>query len=324
MDAILISSYLLGGLMLLMALIPLFIYLYFGREPKIDYNAQYETELPTDDPPAIVNAICAGNPKKIGVANLDGFRATILDLTDRNYLLINDEDYYSDSLLLEINPDYDPDSLWEFEKMVLDFLKRYEQNGVISMDLISKRLNHDKDAAFFKVFYKNWRGEVLDCLLEENNFEGAFYSKGDNYLKAFRYLGLIISFVLMKSNIKSGILVLAIIILLASSVISLILPQKIAGQWTPYGLEYYERWRSFKRYVKDFSLIKDYPPESVRVWNKYLIYGTALGAAKGVRKAMELSLPDDKRGKDSSYLYDAADAFGYVLYDAVNEKPKSK
>ena len=258
-------------LLILAPLTPLFIYLKYGREPKIEYNAEYETELPTDDPPAIVNAICAGNPKKIGVANLDGFRATILDLIDRNYLLINNRDAYSDSLLLEINPVYNLDSLWEFEETAITFLREYEQNGVISMDLISKSLNYDEDAAFFKVFYKKWREEILDCLLEENNFEEAFYSKGDNYLKAFGYIGLIVSFILMKSNIKSGIIFSLTIFLLASSVISLILPQKIAGQWTPYGLEYYKKWKSFKRYVKDFSLIKDYPPESVKVWNKYLI-----------------------------------------------------
>ena len=322
MEIIPVYYYLLAILLLLLSLTPLVIYLRYGREPKIDYNTEYETELPTDDPPAIVNAICAGNPKKIGVANLDGFRATILDLIDRNYLIINNGDAYSDSLLLEINPDYDHDSLWEFEEMVINFLREYEQGGVISMDLISKSLNYDEDAAFFKVFYKNWRGEVLDCLLEENNFEGAFHSRGDDYLKAFGYLGIIVSFVLMKS--ESGFIFLPAFILLASSVVSLILPQKIAGQWTPYGREYYEKWKSFKRYIEDYSLINNYSPESVKVWDKYLIYGTALGAANGVRKAMELSLPDNKRKKDSSYLCDAADAFEYVLHDAVNGKPKSK
>jgi uncharacterized membrane protein len=74
MGTILIFSYLVSGLMLLMSLIPLFIYLYFGREPKIDYYEKYERDLPTDDPPAIVNAICAGNTKEVGFPNLDGLK----------------------------------------------------------------------------------------------------------------------------------------------------------------------------------------------------------------------------------------------------------
>jgi len=45
-------------IMLLICLIPIVIYLIYGREPKIDYRAEYERDIPTDDLPAIVNAIC--------------------------------------------------------------------------------------------------------------------------------------------------------------------------------------------------------------------------------------------------------------------------
>jgi uncharacterized membrane protein len=40
--------------------------------------------------------------------------------------------------------------------------------------------------------------------------------------------------------------------------------------------------RILRKYIKDFSLIKEYPPESVKVWNKYLVYATALGIADEV------------------------------------------
>lgn len=151
MDVILINYYILGTLLLLPSFIPLFIYLYLGRETKIYYNTEYETDLPTDDPPAIVNAICSGTPESVGVANLDGLRATILDLIDRNYLLINDGGDNQD-LLLEIN-DYDPDSLWKFEKMVLDFCQVYEKNGVISMNFVSENISYHY-AMLFSPFFK--------------------------------------------------------------------------------------------------------------------------------------------------------------------------
>ncbi|HTX61390.1 MAG TPA: DUF2207 domain-containing protein, partial [Methanobacterium sp.] len=67
-------------LMLFACLIPFIIYYRFGREPRIEYSAVYERDIPTDDPPAVVNAICGpGFSKKIGEPDMDGFKATIMD-----------------------------------------------------------------------------------------------------------------------------------------------------------------------------------------------------------------------------------------------------
>lgn len=94
-------------------------------------------------------------------------------------------------------------------------------------------------------------------------------------------------------------------------IVSLIMPQKIAGQWTTYGEEYDAKWQNFKKYIKDFSLIKEYPPESVAIWNKYLVYATALGVADAVRKAMELSLPHEELEDSEIYMFHHYG--GYVL-----------
>ncbi|EKQ54760.1 MAG: putative membrane protein (DUF2207), partial [Methanobacterium sp. Maddingley MBC34] len=52
-----------------------------------------------------------------------------------------------------------------------------------------------------------------------------------------------------------------------------------------------------------FSLIKEYPPESVTIWNKYLVYATALGAADAVRKAMELYVPSEQLEGSDIYMF---------------------
>ena len=81
----------LAIIMFLALFIPGIIYLRYGREPKIDYKAEYERDIPTDDPPAIVNAICGpGFSKKVGVPDMDGFKATIMDLINRKYLIIRE------------------------------------------------------------------------------------------------------------------------------------------------------------------------------------------------------------------------------------------
>ena len=302
-----------------------------GRPPKIDYNSEYETDLPTNDPPAIVNAICSGTPENVGVANLDGLRATILDLIDRNYLLVIDEGNDQD-LLLELN-DYDPMTLWTFERIALDFLRRYEKNGVISMNFVSENISYHYSMLFspffkrwnksapnsildqknFESFFKRWRGAVFDGFLEYWDVEDMVTNKGHIYLKVFGYMGPILALIFIELyTIHNSDFILADgIILAASSFISLLIPKKFVGTWTPYGHEYYERWMSFRRYVTDFSLIKDYPPESVKLWRRYMIFGTALGAAKGVDKSMKMPFLFDrmKEGEEDKF-YDAFNIFG--------------
>ncbi|MDI6723819.1 MAG: DUF2207 domain-containing protein [Methanobacterium sp.] len=57
----------LAILMFLSIFLPVLIYFKFGREPKIDYRAEYERDLPTDDLPAVVNAISGrGLGKRVG------------------------------------------------------------------------------------------------------------------------------------------------------------------------------------------------------------------------------------------------------------------
>lgn len=39
------------------------------------------------------------------------------------------------------------------------------------------------------------------------------------------------------------------------------------------------------------------------IWNKYLVYATALGVADAVRKAMELSLPPEQLEGSNIYMF---------------------
>lgn len=365
--------YVLATLLFLGSSIPLIIYLHYGREPKIDNTPNYETDLPTDDPPAIVNAICGGFSKKVGEPDMNGFIATIMDLIDKNYLLLvdNSDEADSSSVFLQINPDYDQDTLWDFEKTVINFLSEYEQDGVISMDLISESLSYTNSANFFKEIYKNWKDEVKDTLWNEGNIKEAFLRKGDKYLKIFGIVGLIVSvgvffivfpyswalvfnsylfilfYLLLRTRDKEvhliiyglmGLIImgtvifrvfsgplspvevvsLSTVVLGVSSLISIMLPEKIAGQWTNYGKEYYAQWHSFRKYIEDYSLIKEYSPDSVKVWDKYLVYATALGVADNVKKSMEMSIPNDRLLGSDLYSFQYYNSPTSILKNAIN------
>jgi len=306
----------LAVLMILAIFVPVIIYFRYGREPKIDYQAEYERDIPTDDPPALVNAICGpGFSKKIGEPDMDGFKATIMDLIDRKYLLMEKEPSskegygIDDSMFLKINPAKDESSLKEFELDILNFLQEFEEeDGLISLDQISADLSDRETAKSFRDTYNNWKADIKDRFLSDDQMDKIFIKKGDTYLKIFGVVGIIVAAIVFFVTITDSLpaarfALVASIAMGVVSVISLILPQKIAGQWTTYGEEYDAKWHNFKKYIQDFSLIKEYPPESVTIWNKYLVYATALGVADAVRKAMELYVPSEQLEGSDIYMF---------------------
>lgn len=313
----------LAILMVLAIFVPVIIYFRYGREPKIDYQAEYERDIPTDDPPALVNAICgSGFSKKVGEPDMDGFKATIMDLIDRKYLLMEKEQAskegygFDDSLFLKVNPEKDKSTLKGFEMDVLNFLEEFEDEGLISLDRISADLSNKTTAKSFRKTYMDWRAAIKEEYLSEDQLSKIFNKKGDTYIKIFGIVGIVVAGIVFYFTINDALpaasyALVASIILGLVSVISLLLPQKIGGQWTTYGEEYDAKWQNFKKYIQDFSLIKEYPPESVTIWNKYLVYATALGAAEAVKKAMELYLPSDQL--EDSNIYQFHYYGGYAL-----------
>ncbi len=317
----------LAVLMILSLFIPVIIYMKYGREPKIDYQAEYERDIPTDDPPALVNAICGpGFSKKIGVPDMDGFKATIMDLIDRKHLLMektppSKEGYgIDDSMFLKINDKKNKSSLERFELDILNFLGEFEEEGLISLDQISADLSDAETAKSFRNTYNNWKNNVKDTFLTDDQLKKIFLKKGDTYLKIYGGAGIVVAGIVFFFTITDPLpaalyALMASIILGIASIISLILPEKIAGQWTTYGEEYDAKWHNFKKYIKDFSLIKEYPPESVTIWNKYLVYATALGAADAVKKAMELYVPQEQLQGSDAYMFHYWG--GYIILDSA-------
>jgi uncharacterized membrane protein len=51
------------------------------------------------------------------------------------------------------------------------------------------------------------------------------------------------------------------------------------------------RWRAFRRFLKRFSSLPDAPALAVIIWERYLVYATALGVAKRVEKQVKALVP---------------------------------
>lgn len=304
---------------------PVFIYFKYGREPKISYNAIYERELPTDSKPAVVNAIVQG---KMGTPTMDGFTATILDLANLGYIslrtvkaeeskllgLLKSE---SEDVLIEIldnGPSSDAKGnmehrreLEDFEKDALNLLKSHAHEGRIYWHELKAELG--KGTSFYE-FITHWNKKVK----AHTAIDKLFQSAGNKYIIGFFAVTAIAAFIYLialsdtfpadkfplASNLNmliGFIFVFEVLVLIASSMF-----ERVLGRWTPEGKLYYERWNNFKKYLTDFSALKEYPPESIKVWDHYLVYATALGVAKEVLHNMSLVVPSDELQSSNFYL----------------------
>ena len=239
---------------------------------------------------------------------MDGFKATIMDLINRKYLLVVDksdtkeEDTEDASELcliyLKVNPDNNYSNLKIFEKDVINFLQKFEYHGFISLDKIFEDLIKNNTAKLFRESYHHWKNDIQNKVLTDDVLKKIFDKKGDIYEDIFGGLGLIIAIIIF---ITAAIYLPGVSLILYSSIIlgivaigALTIPQRIEGHWTTNGEEYDAKWHNFKKYVHNSKLIKEYPPESIEIWNKYLIYATALGIEEPVLKAMELNVPKEQ------------------------------
>ncbi len=293
----------LSGVLLISLVIPFLAYFFFGREPEIEYNGEYERELPTNDPPATVNALTNVSITGAGNPSMDGFKATVMDLINRKYFKLEDTSIEGDTIL-NINYDKSIDDLNEPEEIVYKLFESYSIGGRFSLNDFSENMKNESDARDYRAKYSAWELSV------ENNIgdraSSMFIGTGNIIIKVYAVILLIISTICLfftwdNSLPAAGRLFILCIPLIIISFILLFLPSKIGGRWTNEGRTYDAKWNNFKRYLTDFSMIEEYPPESVTVWNHYLVYATALGVAETVSEHMKLSLPPEQL--DNSDLY---------------------
>ena len=69
--------------------------------------------------------------------------------------------------------------------------------------------------------------------------------------------------------------------------------------YTKKGAKEYSRWKSFERFIEDYSLINEREYESMVIWGKYLSYSIALGINKKCDNELY-----DKIKKEYSFNYD--------------------
>ena len=294
----------------MMVVLLLLVFFFFGREPHISYQGIYERELPTDDAPDVVNAVVAN---MAGGVDNNGIQAVMMELYRKDIITFEESKKLdpvirfkqaSPSIDLSGNKGLRPSEIEFFH-----FIHSYATpEGVFDFSELKKKLKKSESAARkFNRQFKQYTEIVRRTV------------RGRKYLRTFGYyLASFFGIVMMVMsvglcNFMSGgatpdLLPLATFlsaIIWFSGSVAVILPKDVFGRWSVEGLTFYRKWSNFGQFLKEFSLLSQYPPESIVVWESYLVYATALGIADEVEKSLRKLVPREmwEQGSTHPYLY---------------------
>ncbi len=267
------------------------IYWTHGREPRVMYDSPYERTIPTSHQPAVVIGIF--NSMRAKSSFLNAFIGTILSLVNKKWIKLESVKKVrgADFVILFKGKG---DELADFEKLTYDFIKQFSVNNKL----------------FWNTFRKNFEESAYNVML--NKFLDVFKSEVGGHFKSYDFfvsrgfnaiIGFSIGYIALMIIISGvyftpyGIPALNFlpysIISIIFAVITLFLPKIVHGRRTEEGMLFDKKWSAFERFLNDFSLLKTYPPESIKIWGEYLTYAVALGNAKSVIKAMKLFMPEN-------------------------------
>ncbi len=277
-DAINIASV----VMVILMVLPAGVYYRYGRDPKIDYDLEYETAIPTEHSPVFINQVLKGD---VGDIDMDGFNAVFLDLINKGFykILHYDED---DIVLRQTSKD--TSGLEQYQQDVIEFLDNFRQDGKISLKYMKER----GDEAMFERFLEFWKIDV-NRHVKLGEIGKLFDNRGvqlSNLVVTVSVLFSVLAVVVLLlffNGFDTRIPIILAVILLVESIVIYFRSNTFMGRWTKDGKLLNARWNAFKNYLSDYSLIKEYPPESVQIWGDYLVYATALGCADKTSKNMK-------------------------------------
>ncbi len=293
------------GIVLFLIFIALYIWFFikFGKEPDTGYDHDYERDPPRDIPPCVLPAILTQS----GVQTTEmgrAFSSALIESARLGYIEIRETEkkvllFTSKGLEYELTekgkqflmdryvPSEGERPLIQFEGDVLYAVFREAGSG----DTVTSE-NVEKWAKKTSGSKTNYR-RFIDMRAKKlrKNFEKEYFSIDDPVSEKARkgFIAISIGFglifaVLFLVGLRSPVLFgFAPLFIITGVLLSI----PLARRSEKAALEH-EKWKAFKRFMSDFSAMKDAGPSLIPLWEHYLVYAVALGVADKLIKNLRL------------------------------------
>lgn len=267
----------------------LFLFVRFGKEYRPAVG-EYFRELPGDYPPAVM-----GYLYRYGRSRPEDVTATFLDLARRGYVSIDqvvEERFLSDRTetrlraLNKVSP-----GLHDFEMDLLHWAIDEAGDGTQVTD--EQMAQHAKASSGFTAWFSDWKDKIKGEADAQKWVEPRSVTM--QYVNGAVGIAAIgIGILLLKSGIYTGVvdLIAGAGVLGASPTIK---------RRTIKGATEYEQWDALRRFLLDFSELKDAPIEAVALWEHFLVYAVPLGVAREVIASMRELAPAYERATGHAF-----------------------
>jgi len=234
------------------------------------------------------------------------FSAVMLDLAIKKYIIFEETTEKDEKKKIKINIlEKDVEGLKEQEEEILQILKDASKDNSLNMKMLQKYF--EKHPSKIEKMQSKLDEKVKDQLEKEQYFSKEKHKKYDKFTgNAGLYVvcAVIVCIPLIVSGIKlaernitenMSYIVIATVLAFVFSIINAIICSKIANRcfgYTQKGIDEKNKWKAFKKYMEEFSLLKEREVPELVLWEKFLVYATAFGISKKVVKQLKVVYTD--------------------------------
>jgi len=313
------NIFILFGLLLIPVILVLNIimairlYFKYDRELKPELELDYYRELPADITPAVLSHLMSVQ----GTTTKD-IMATLMDLTRKKYLKIEEatsggwikKKDYRFTLLNK-----DTASLKQHEIHLSNwFFYSIGDGKSVSLKEIESYSKASRTQSSFRHQYQQWQKAVKKEFQKYNYFgkskEGFKAAVKTVLLEVAGVLVLMLAAMLFQ---VPWLVLIPLLMTIGFTAIGLVIYGGMIRKKTQEGINEYEKWSAFKRFLLHFSNMKDYEIPSLVIWEHYLVYAISLGIAEKVISKLRVVLADQNINlRNSALLYHMTDRHGQL------------
>ncbi len=238
----------------------------YGHKPH-NLNI-YQREKPSNLRPAHVRMLLND-----GLVDRVSLVATIMDLVDRGYL--ETERSEAERLNFEnfmlIRTEKDDSDLLKYEKFLMDwFFEKYAKNSVITMKNLNAFLNKNMMEETTVMLFEEWVALVNLSYPVKQLYKECIK---ENLIKTIIYvIFAVIDIMIISGEVQiPGVLGIICIYCIGAGLFTT--PKYMLNQ---VGTEERDAWLDLKKYLNDFSNMKEKTIENIELWGFYLTYAIAL------------------------------------------------
>lgn len=228
--------------------------------------------------------------------------ATMLDLCMKKYIEFEVIPDKKEQIKVIIKNE-DITKLSEDEKMVYELLQKIPKKDTDSFTMKEFEKYASSHSSSILNSFNKIEKIAKETAKQEGNYDEELIKKQNSWSSqgvVYAFLAVISIFIMQ--------------LLIIPSIIAAVYCFKLSSRYnrlTQKGVNEKAMWVGLKKYMEDFSMIKDKTVPELILWEKYLVYATAFGIADKVLKQLKVVYPQIT---DTDYMMSHGYTYMYLMY----------